>query len=610
MISKTRFVNLVRCPRYAALEDIHRNKEKAIVSFESLIEEENEAKKTALLDFMYDEEGEDLIDVEDVQLDTMMPYYNHIEVLSGKAIENKFGKNVTYNLDTFKQKRFEVFIGDYKFYCFLDGYQPTEKAFNVFETKATTSKKFLDLGYSEDKEFHSVFGRTPEGVLMLKERLGIPFNEAKYSKSIQKLYDPYSAQGRYVYDLAFQRFVIEKYLESVGLDVQKEEINYYLVVLNGEYVYDGKVDQQGKPDYDDNIMVFIDLTDVTASLLPQITRDVKQVASYLDALDADPCTLGKHCQRKDLKQCKFFPVCWGHVPEKNSIFTYIGSHNGFKDPNGVKHERFELINQGLVRLEDIPYAWLNREENRIQRDVVESQTPFYHYKKITRGVQTLKYPIYHLDFETFPCPLPRFFGEKPYSQSLFQYSIHIERKPGVCDKHQDHYGYLAKDHHDCREDLIKNMLDVILPDGGSVLVYNQSFEKTRLKEMAELFPQFKDRLYDLIDRLFDLMHIVKKHKDLYLSLGFSLEEAKLINFYHEDLNGSYSIKKVLPLFSHLTYKGMAVSNGNEALTTYARFPFMEPAEFQMKYQDLVEYCKQDTWAMYEILHALRKLEVS
>ena len=51
-------------------------------------------------------------------------------------------------------------------------------------------------------------------------------------------------------------------------------------------------------------------------------------------------------------------------------------------------------------------------------------------------------PIYHFDFETFGCPLPRFQGEKPYQQSVFEFSLHIEREPGVCDKEKDNFIFL------------------------------------------------------------------------------------------------------------------------------------------------------------------------
>jgi len=44
----------------------------------------------------------------------------------------------------------------------------------------------------------------------------------------------------------------------------------------------------------------------------------------------------------------------------------------------------------------------------------------------------------------------------------------------------------------------------------------------------------------------------------------------------------------------------------EALVTYARFPKMDKLDYEHKYQKLVEYCQQDTWAMYCILDGLRK----
>lgn len=51
---------------------------------------------------------------------------------------------------------------------------------------------------------------------------------------------------------------------------------------------------------------------------------------------------------------------------------------------------------------------------------------------------------------------------------------------------------------------------------------------------------------------------------------------------------------------------MEIANGVEALVTYAKFPKMTQVEYEYKYQKLVEYCRQDTWAMVEILKGLRK----
>ena len=51
---------------------------------------------------------------------------------------------------------------------------------------------------------------------------------------------------------------------------------------------------------------------------------------------------------------------------------------------------------------------------------------------------------------------------------------------------------------------------------------------------------------------------------------------------------------------------MEIANGVQALVTYAKFPGMTKQEYDYKYQKLVEYCQQDTWAMVEILWGLKE----
>lgn len=601
-ISKTGFTNIMRCRRYAALEEIYRKKNKAFVTFsdnmDDLMTAENNAKMLMLMNDMYDEDDEDLIVKEDIQLQAMMPYYNEIEGLTAQAVSNRFQGDFTFNmLDTQKQKKFEMEKDGYYFYCFLDGFLETDSGFKVFETKATTSKKYLDMAIKGE----SIFSYSVEGILMLNKDLGLPVDK-KYDDKIKRLLDKYSKEGRYVYDLAFQRFVIEH-----SKDKPQGDQKYYLAVLNTEYTFDGTLDQNGKQVYSDDIITFIDFTSVTELYMPIIEQDMIRVIEHLNDMNANPVDLGIHCQRKDRKQCPFFEVCWKKVPEKNSILTYIDNHHGFRDENNQKLDRFDLINQGIVHALDLEEFNLHREKNVIQRRVIETKEPYYDYRKIREGILELRYPIYHLDFESFPCPLPRYKGEKPYMQSLFQFSIHVEKSPGVCDKELDNYAFLAKDHQDIRKDLIEAMIAVIKKDGGSVLVYNIAFEKTRIFELAKLFPEYEESLLDIADRLFDLMDIVKGNTKLYQALGYDENEAKKFNFYHDDLNGSYSIKKVLPIFSNLTYKGMPIGNGSEALVTYAQFPKMDKTSFDKNYLDLVNYCKQDTWAMVEILNELRRI---
>lgn len=594
-ISKTGFINIIRCDRFAALEEIYYNKEDSIVTFsdnmDDLMTAENINKRNMILEEMRKDDDEEL-----TNSNAMDYYYNEVELLTAKAVKHYFEGELIYSSDTFQQASFNTEIDGYEFYCFLDGLLKTDKGIKVFETKATTTRKFLALEVKKE----SIFIKDEFGILRLKRDLGYDVDKA-YENHENKFFDRYSNVGSYVYDLAFQRFVIEG---SKGFDKTKDN-RYYLAVLNSEYVFDGKY-ENNKPVYPVEIIEFIDFTEITKKYLEIIEKDIKKAIKRLNEMNANPVELGKHCQVKKSRECKFKDICYKALPENVSILNYLDNHNGFKDGN-VKHETYDLLNDGYLHMHDIPKSWLNRPNNVIQYEVVESKTPYYDKGKMLAGIYEIKYPIYHLDFESFPCPLPRFKGEKAYSQSLFQFSIHIEREPGVCDKEKDHYSFLAKDHSDVREELIKEMIDIIKPDGGSVLVYNISFEKSRIKELGEFFPQYKERLTDISNRLFDLIYIVKTNGPFYRDLGYSVEESKKVNFYHEDLGGSYSIKKVLPIFTDLSYKDLEISNGEEAYVAYITFPTLSETEFKKAYNALVLYCQQDTWAMVKIFEEFRKI---
>lgn len=611
-ITKTNFINYSRCSRYVALADLKKEKLKSMVSLEEYRKEEEEEIIREVLGDMYDEAGNDLIDVRNEHLEVMLPYYNMVELLAGSLASKYFSGTFKYSASTLAQESFDCVIDNIRYLCYVDIYNENEDAFNIIEAKATTTNKFLSLGVKDDGKFNSIFTKGPDGVYRLLEDAGLNIEDfmdlKKYEFNRSKLFNRFGEAGHYVYDLAVQRYIIENDLRSNGEADKIPLIKYYLAVLNGDYVFDGKYECE-EPLYEtdkngNDIVCFIDLTSVTRDYMDKIDLDRKRVAGYIDDLDGKEFPLGEYCEKKKTTCCKFCKVCWSKLPEINSIMAYLDGHHGFKDKDGNKYSRFELINDGYLSMLDVPESMLNREKNVIQRRVVETNKLYINVDKIRDGLKELKYPIYHLDFETFPCPLPRYRGEKCYTQSVFQFSLHIESSPGVCDKEKDHHGYLAPDHLDHREELVKLMCELI-GDSGTVLVYNDSFEKTRLKELADIFPEYRSKLLKIRDNIFDLMNIVKTKTSLYESLGYDKKEAMMFNYYASSMNGSFSIKKVLPIFSDLTYKGMEIGNGVEALVTYASFPKMDKLNFEHKYEKLVEYCKQDTWAMFVVLEGLK-----
>lgn len=618
-ITKTNFINYSRCPRYAALDGIKIDKKTSSMTYEEYIKEESNDKLKEIIGCMYEIDettGEeiDTIDVENPQLATMMKYYKKVEELAAIYVKHNFD-GITISSDlTYDQQCFEYIKDDIKYLCYVDVYNENKTNINIIEVKATTSKKYLGLecGYRGGDKY-SIFHKI-NNIYYLKDEIDYPLEaEMKiedYNKKKMNLFDRYKDTGKYVYDLAVQRFIIEGYYNSIG----KTDLNikYYLAVLNHEYIFNGEY-VNGEPNYkkDSNgneIVTLFDLTKVTAEYQDQIRIDSNKIERYIFEDNCDKTNLGQWCEYKKQTQCKYFKkICGKDIPYKNSSLNYMNNGFGFKDEEGNRHKGLDLINEGYINMLDVPEEWIVNTNHFIQRDALKNNREYIDKEKIKISIDQLSYPIYHLDFETFPCPLPRYKGEWCYIQSPFEFSLHIERSPGVCDKDKDNYVFLAANHEDIREGMIKDMIRLMdFSNGGTLFAQNVTFEKGRIKELANFFPQYKDKLMTMYNNAYDLLYIVNNRKDLYLSLGYSEEDAKKVNYYHKDLSGSYSIKKTLPVFSDLTYANLEVKNGTEALIEYANYPYMTKEQFDRTYEALRVYCKQDTWAMVEILNKLRK----
>jgi hypothetical protein len=597
-ISKTRFIKFLKVLKYLNFKFLYQNKSQFLFDFANelrdLMNEETYAKKLAFLKENLSDQDEYQISLNQKHLSIMQPYYKQLELLVGSYLEKHFPGEVIFSLETHQQKKFQMNKQGYQFYCFLDGYQEDQTTIRIFETKTTTSKKFLKLQFTNDnKEKIPFFYYTRTNTLSPFDFVANQYNPS-YQKKIQTFFNPESQEGKYIYDLTYQRWVIENNLTEVQ---KKKKIEYYLVVLNSDYVYDEK---SFNTHCDTNLLTFIDFTYITQQGTKILENDANLLISYLSS---------KTTKSNNMPAYHLLPEqilnFYKNIPSKDSILTYFYNHLGFFDSQKKqKHETQQLILQQYYHVSDISFTWLKRFDNKVQQKVIQTNLPYYRFDKIKAGLQTLKYPLYYLDFEAFPCPFPRFKGETPYTQSLFQFSLHIEKTPGSCNKDKNHFSFLASDHTDHRKTLLQKLFYTILDDEGSIIVYHKAFEKTRLKELSLIFPEYSFQIQNLIARIFDLKDLLKGNKTFYQNLGFNSEQAEGINFYHPHLQGSFSIKKIAPLFCNLNYQNLVIQNGIEAFLTYIQLPQMSPLRFKAQYQALEQYCKQDTWVMVEILKGL------
>ena len=176
---------------------------------------------------------------------------------------------------------------------------------------------------------------------------------------------------------------------------------------------------------------------------------------------------------------------------------------------------------------------------------------------------------------------------KPHAHIPFQYSIHIKKNED--SEELEHYQYLAEEA-ELPLTLIASMEKVIY-DKGSVVSWHKSFENTRNKEMALLYPDKAEFLNSVTERTIDLEDIFKAG---YIDIAFG---------------GSTSIKKVLPiLVPELTYDSMSVANGTDAMEAFSKIiEWEDNAEKTKLKEDMLAYCKLDTFAMVKIYEKMKEI---
>lgn len=643
-ISKTMFKNFARCPNFASYYDMYVNRflhmvkeidGKPVLTEEMLKDidnlpkgmfDETQEKMKEFFNGMFDEEtGEDLTIVTNAQMEAFQPIFKEVERLASEYISKLFNHDVIASENTYEQKKYEYENYGNPLYCFLDVYFEDEDTIKIFEVKSTTSKKYDDLSIKLEGEEFPLFIKNRKGIY---EYIGYDLVGTEVGKKVitekmvenkrKSLFDKFSKRGKYIYDLAVERYIVDNCRFDSNDDFK--EAKYYLVVLNSEYHFGGKYDENNKPIYDldengNALFKIYDLTNLTDEYMDIIEDENDEITKNLNYLKIDTHKLGECCDYKKTTQCKFCNICMKNVLKDGSILEFTKKHLAFseEESNGKREKLtvYDLINRGYYTIDQCR-EFLTKKDNITQYECYINNEVYMDKERIKLALKEIRYPIFHLDFESYNCPLPRFRGERPYEQSLFQYSLHIENKPGECDLVENHYEFLAKDHLDRRLELTEQLIhDIDLKNGGCVMVYNKSFEKTRLKELACFFPKYKKELDNINDHVFDLLEVLNGSSSLYEGILSSKlrEEQKNkpdFTYYNNLMHGSFSIKKVLPLFTNLTYKNLVVKNGTEAIVTYGSLPYLTQKEYDEKYLALRVYCRQDTWAMVEILRGLRK----
>jgi len=384
----------------------------------------------------------------------------------------------------------------------------------------------------------------------------------KKSNDTYEIYEIKSSTGVkdvYIDDASYQYYV----LTSLGLNVSK----CTLIHINNKYVKNGNIKLN-------ELFKMEDITDKVRLLQAKVKDNIKDINEYLKYVNEPIKDISINCFEP--YKCPFFKYCTKHLP----------INNVFKISDMSKKEKIKLYKEGKNSFEDLLKSDIkDKYKQQIEYELFDKKD-YLNKDKIEEFLNTLTFPLYFLDFETFQMPIPLYDGIRPYEQTPFQYSLHY-----IINDKLYHREFLAESGIDPRRKLAESLISDI-PKDVCVLAYNMSFEKNVIKKLASTYPDLSEHLMNIHDNIKDLM-IPFKYR----------------YYYNKDMQGSYSIKYVLPALypndESLNYHNLdLIHNGDEAMGCFANMANLSEEEQKYVRERLLKYCELDTYAMVKIYEKL------
>src|SRR5258705_2162902 len=350
-------------------------------------------------------------------------------------------------------------------------------------------------------------------------------------------------------DVAVQPHVLRR----SGLDVGRMEVMH----LNRACAY---------PDLS-NLFTRADVTELVETRLAAVPGEIAAMTAML-AGSLPSVVTGPHCSAP--YECPFTERCWPVLPPHHVSTLYA-----------MRRRAFELDELGYRTIFDLPEdfplgAAADRQRRAVQtgRMIVEPT--------LAAALAPFAPPVAFLDFETVGLAIPVWNGCHPYDAVPVQFSCHVQDEDGRVTHHE----WLADGPGDPRPALAERLVRAC-EGTRTVVAYNAGFERRRIEEMTEALPALAGPLRSIVERLVDMLPVIRSH------------------IYHPDLGGSFSLKRTLPaLIPELSYEDLAINEGSMASMELERLLFQgaeiaEDTHAQLR-MDLFRYCHQDTWGLVNI----------
>lgn len=361
-------------------------------------------------------------------------------------------------------------------------------------------------------------------------------------------------------DCAVQAWVIQ----NAGISLRRIHIAH----VDTSFVYEGGENYDG-------LLLPEDVTTKVIELQGNVPDWVRGLKNVLRS-EEPAIKTGEQCAKPF--DCPFFNYCRKQEPAGPEYPVTIL-------PRAGKLAK-TLQEEGYLDLCEVPVSRLANPLHQRVRQASISQLAFVD-PGVATTMQKLGYPRYYLDFETVDFAVPKWAGTRPYQQIPFQWSCHVENPDGSIA----HDMFLDLTGEPPMRAFAESLL-VAVDEPGPILVYNQAFEKTRIAELAAMFPDLAGQLNAVIARIVDLLPIMREC------------------YYHPAMKGSWSIKKVVPTIApDLDYGNLEnVASSGDAPLAYLEATHPGTTEVRRVELDaaLRRYCANDTLAMVELVRTFSR----
>lgn len=278
-----------------------------------------------------------------------------------------------------------------------------------------------------------------------------------------------------------------------------------------------------------------------------------------------PCGFAAHCENAE--PATEYPVRWLPRVTANALRA--------------------CIDAGARDMREVPDHLLNEQQLRVKQATLAGAA-YFDAEGAARELAPHPLHAGFLDFETISFAVPVWAGTRPYQMIPFQFSLHWLDEHGEPCLHREFLDLSGDD----PSWAFAQALVAACDRPGPIYAYNASFERARIKELAQRFAALAEPLNAILARIIDLRPIAQRY------------------YYHPSQHGSWSIKKLLPAVApDLRYDALdGVQHGGAAMDAYleACAADTSPERRAVIRRQLLDYCHLDTLAMVRIWSFFRQ----